>query len=146
MKAIRKLFLSISVLTLAAGFSSCVTTEQTPDPNNHTGYDHTDQPPSIPSPQWELHPSGNGYDLDLIVNGREHHVDHGGEYMDGHRVRGNTAVPTSAISAFEVDMPDGEAMLYWVEPHGGQLAVYSSYFDPMTARYDSPGRKATIRY
>jgi len=142
MKYLRKFFLSLFTLALVVGFSSCITTEEAPG-NNHGG---GGAPPTLPAPKWVLHPDGVGYDLDLVVNGREHHIDSGGEYMSGHKVYNNSGVPSSAISAYEVDMPDGEAMLYYVEPHGGGLAVYSRFWDPMEARHGAPRREATVRY
>lgn len=155
MKKLRKFFLLSFTLLLVVGFSSCITTDVAPNPvpspvpdsghDGHDGHDHGGQA-SIPSTSWAMHPDGVGYDLDLVVDGREHHIDHGGEYTAGHYTRNNSGVPASAISAYEVDMPDGEAMLYYVEAHGSQLIVYSRFWDPMSGRHDSPKRKASISF
>jgi len=149
----RRLLLFPAIL-LAACFSSCETTPIVPGPgpgpaplpdehdHDHDDHDHGPNAPARIS--WELHPDGVGYDLDVVIDGEEHHVDHGGEYVRGHIERRD--VPHMALSAYEVDLPDGEAMLYSIERHGSGYAVHSRFWDPYERRFSAPKRVKTIRH
>ncbi|MDB4537800.1 hypothetical protein N9230_04215 [Akkermansiaceae bacterium] len=95
------------------------------------------KPSNRPSPkavaQWQLTPTRNGYSLDVILNGRRHFVEHGGEYMSGKRIDVTSpGVPVGAISAFDISQPDGEGMLYYISPEGGNsYGVFSRFVDPL---------------
>lgn len=143
----------LSALTLALSFalllSSCVTMPTLPNP----GYDPNPTPSPQPQPQprpepaprigWSLTSHGYSYDLDLVVNGRSYHVDNGGEHFNQHQtsVRSEGVSPR-AISAYEIDGPDGEGVIYWVEQNDDELFIFSRQFDPYAGRY---GREQRLR-
>lgn len=144
----KRRMLSILTLLFAIGLASC---GGDPQPGQVPRPVGPNDPVPDPAPRpksfsWALHPDGDGYDLDVVVDGRGHHADHGGEYMHAHTVsRSKNGLPPSAVSAFEVAMPDGEAKLYWIEPHGSNYAVYSRFWDPFENRHHSPQRVALVR-
>ena len=82
--------------------------------------------------QWQLTATRNGYSLDVILNGRRHFVEHGGEYLTGKRVNVTSpGVPIGAISAFEVAQSGGKGLLYFIIPEGGNnYGVFSRFADP----------------
>jgi len=107
--------------------------------------------PKRPSPkavaQWQLTPTLSGYSLDVILNGRRHFVEHGGEYMSGKRVDiTSPGVPVGAISAFDISQPDGEGMLYYISPEGGnRYGVFSRFVDPFRGgRHQAPRRVKSL--
>ena len=105
------------------------------------------KPSNRPSPkavaQWQLTPTRNGYSLDVILNGRRHFVEHGGEYVSGKRIYATSpGVPLGAISAFDISQPDGKGMLYFVIPEeGNRYGVFSRFVDPLKGGRHQPARR-----
>lgn len=127
--------------------SSCVTTEMPPP----SGPDYGGYPqPGVRTPpiEWELRPSGRGYDVSVVVDRDVYHLASGGEHMSARRVsRSSRDVPPGTISAFEVLLPDGETDLYWVEEgRPGTLVVFQKFYDAMDHRWSRERRLRTIPY
>jgi len=105
------------------------------------------KPSDRPSPravaQWQLTPTRNGYSLDVILNGRRHFVEHGGEYVSGKRIYATSpGVPAGAISAFDISQPAGEGMLYFIIPEdGNRYGVFSRFVDPLKGGRHQPARR-----
>ena len=119
-----------------------------PGPNPDAGPPSRPEPIPIPTPStgWHLSSHRNGYDLDVIVNGQEYHVDNGGEHFDPHPISTRSeGVGPGALSAYEVHGPDGEDTIYWIEQNGATLLVYSRHFDPYSGRWGRERRLRTIR-
>ena len=105
------------------------------------------KPSDRPSPravaQWQLTPTRNGYSLDVILNGRRHFVEHGGEYRSGKRIYVTSpGVPAGSISAFDISQPAGEGMLYFIIPEdGNRYGVFSRFVDPLKGGRHQPARR-----
>lgn len=105
------------------------------------------KPSNRPSPkavaQWQLTPTRNGYSLDVILNGRRHFVEHGGEYRSGKRIYVTSpGVPAGSISAFDISQPDGKGMLYFIIPEdGNRYGVFSRFVDPLKGGRHQPARR-----
>lgn len=154
MKYLSALFATFLSLSL----SSCLTVMPTPggpldpkpQPQPHPGPGPQPGPVPIPSPTpttgWHLSSQRGSYDLDVVVNGQEYHVDNGGEHFDPHPVSVRSeGVGPGALSAYEVHGPDGEDTIYWIEQNGGTLLVYSRNFDPFSGSWSRERRLRTIR-
>ena len=147
------------VLVVAAAsltLTSCLTMlpppgqQPSPQPSPQPAPQPTPTPGPIPSPSpttgWHLSSQRGTYDLDVVVNGREYHVDNGGEHFDPHPVSVRSeGVSPGALSAYEVHGPDGEDTIYWTEQNGGTLLVYSRSFDPRSGSWSRERRLRTIR-
>ncbi len=151
----------LAVVFTAAFLSSCMTMPMPPGggiggqpapqpaPQPQPGPDPIPTPPPTsrtPRTGWHLSSHRSGYDLDVIVNGREYHVDTGGEHFDPHPASTRSdGVSPGALSAYEIHGPDGEDTIYWIEQNGDSLQVYSRQFDPYSARWGRERRLRTIR-
>jgi len=155
-----KNFAALLATLLSLSLSSCLTVMPTPggpldpqlgnqpapNPGQNPNPGHGRPPNPTPSTGWHLSSHRNGYDLDVVVNGQEYHVDNGGEHFDPHPVSPRSeGVGPGALSAYEVHGPDGEDTIYWIEQNGATLLVYSRHFDPYSGHWGRERRLRTIR-
>ncbi len=124
-----KTFSFLALLLALFGLISCTQ-------NSVTGQPVFNRP--VPPPvvaQWRIQPIGEGYSLNVIINGQSQHVRNGGPYTGAHRV---DATINGSVSAFRVEYPSGGYQIFELVPTNGRNVVYSRYFNIATGSFDQP--------